>query len=377
MTRKHRFTAFIIVLGVAWVTWSMFASAQPGQPKQPKPPAAKQKGPPLPVGKDGKPKMQLPPGHPPINPGAGRRGKGNQGKVGDRDQRRRALEELRKRRGNIPGLQPGGQRGRPADAAAPPKKKFPRDAHGHCLGDGANDRPKDINLLHGWFMANNDKAVPAPPKSGGEPWWGSEYLGNSDWWIWRITPYPYRYENHDDHCDPRNQPVPLIANVVNLGFLIFLFVRFGKKPMLAGLRERKKSIMSEIDKARDIKKSAQAKLDKYEDELKHLDDRLEQLRGQYAAEGEVEEARVREDMAETRERMMADARFRVEQEHKTARDQLSTEALTGAMKAAEELLKTSVTDADHERLAEEYLDQIGPALKEDTGLIKDPGGRAS
>src|SRR5690606_6493450 len=115
--------------------------------------------------------------------------------------------------------------------------------HGHCLGDGVDDRPKDINLFHGWFGVNNEAAAEPPPKGGGDDWWGKDWFGNKDWWAWRLTPYPYRYENHDDHCDPRNQPVPLLANVVNIGILLFLLVRFGKRPINEALSNRKKSIM--------------------------------------------------------------------------------------------------------------------------------------
>src|SRR5690606_39149896 len=119
-----------------------------------------------------------------------------------------------------------------------------------------------------------------------------------EWWKWRLIPYPWRYENHADECDPRNEPIPLLANVVNIGVLLFLLVRFGRRPMLESLRRRKGEIMAEIDKARAIRKSAQERLDRYEDELEHLDDRLAGLREQYALEGEREEQRVLRDMAE-------------------------------------------------------------------------------
>ena len=93
------------------------------------------------------------------------------------------------------------------------------------------------------------------------------------------------------------------------------------------------------------------------------DEKLQTLRDQFAAEGEREETRAREDAAEARDRMLADAEFRITQEGKTARDELSREALEAALAAAETLLTSTVSAADHDRLAEEYLEQIGPALK--------------
>ena len=103
--------------------------------------------------------------------------------------------------------------------------------------------------------------------------------------------------------------------------------------------------------------------------IDNLEDKLEALREQYAAEGVLEERRAKEEAEEARARMIADAEFRVSQEGKTARDNLSREALEEALHAAEALLGKAVTQADHDRIAEEYLDQIGPALAADAGPI--------
>ncbi len=322
-------------------------------PKAPPPAAPAPKAPqgtpitPKPDTKGAEPTQGLPAGHPPLGPG------------------RQIPESLRKRMEALKKAQ-AAQKGQaqvvprgpvpmvPAEPAAKPRE--PRDEHGLCLGDGHNDRPKDINLFHGWLGVNNEKAVPPPsPK------------GSGDWWKWRLTPHPYRYENHDDHCDRRNQPIPLLANVINVGVLLFLLVRFGRRPMGEALKKRRASIMEEIDRAQEIKKSAKARLEKYESELDNLDGRLEELRDQYKAEGEVEEKHVREEMAETRERLLADAAFRISQEQKTARDDLSRQALEDALAAAETLLGSAIGKADHDRLEDEYLDQLAEALNKDGG----------
>ncbi|MEM6791719.1 MAG: hypothetical protein AAF715_29645 [Myxococcota bacterium] len=294
----------------------------------------------------------LPPGHPPVGGPSGR----------PTPDALRKMIEARKNaarggRPTVDGTLPA------APASAPPRVKAPRDEHGMCLGDSHNDRPKDINLFHGWLGVNNEKAEPAPsPK------------GSTDWWKWRLTPYPYRYENHDDHCDARNQPIPLLANVINIAALLFLLARFGRRPLREALEKRRASIMAEMDRAKEIKKSARARLRKYEEELEHLDDRRTGLREQYAAEGEVEERNVRQEMAETRERLLADAAFRISQEQKTARDALSRQALEEALQAAERLLVREVSDADHDRLEAEYLDQLADALDATVGTGGAAGG---
>lgn len=332
----------------AGLLWVGIANAQPPGPGQPppgvqppgaaKPPAAQPKQPPPLMRPDAE--RGLPPGHPPITTPPGQPGQPGK-QPGDREMLDR-LRQLKER---------AQDRARQVEGK-PAEQRFPRDEHGHCLGQGPNDRPPDINLLHGWLGSNNEEAV-QPPKP----------KGSWEWWQWRLTPYPFRYQNKSDACDPRNQPVPLVANVVNLGVLVFFLVRFGRKPLRESLEKRRARIMAEVDRAREIMKSAKTRLMRYEDELDHLDDKLTALRAQYQLEGEAEERRLLVELAETRERMLADAEFRIAQESKQARDDLSREALDSALGAAEELLQSSISTADHQRLCDEYLEHIGTALR--------------
>ncbi|MBW2456587.1 MAG: ATP synthase F0 subunit B [Deltaproteobacteria bacterium] len=344
------------------------------KPPMPKPPAAQPPAPKPPLGKPAGPKVPAP--LPPVpKPGAdaqpslppdGTAAPRPKFQPRPRKFRQPSEQNMRKLAGRPKsGVDKHGAHGKPGgDQSHAKKKQSPKDEHGYCIGHGPKDRPTAINLVHGWLGVNNEKAIPGPKRNSNAGW---RFWEDSDWWKWQLTPYLWRYENHDDHCDPRNQPIPLLANIINLGALLFLFGRFGRKPLAEALRKRKQTIMSELDKARTIKKGAQDRLAHYEDELAHLDDTLVALRDKYVAEGELEEKRVMSGAGEARDRMLADVDFRLSQETKSARDDLSRAALDGALSSAEKLLGYKVTKADHDRLAEEYLSQIGPALKEQRG----------
>lgn len=347
--------------------------AKPAPPKAPPPkprPPAPPKSQPAKPARPAKPAPPARPAPPPSKPPAA--------EPADRmprpDARRRpgrgrrpSLEDWRRRRAPTslaPGT-PHPQHGQPGGHGKPGQ-----DAHGaegeqgahakHCPGHGPEDRPPAINLFHGWLGVDNEAAPPMPEgvRAGGLPW------KNWDWWSWRLTPYPWRYENDKDHCDPRNEPTPLIAPILNFAVLAFILFRLGRKPLREALKKRKVTIMREIDQAREIKDKAQDRLDRYESDLDHLDEKLAALREQYAAEAAEEKKTVVQEASEARDRMMADADFRVQQEGRAARDQLSLQAMEDALAAAEALVKERVTQADHDRLAEEYLHQIGPVLKE-------------
>jgi F-type H+-transporting ATPase subunit b len=309
-----------------------------------------------------RPGAGLPAGHPPID---------QRPRTGRQVPRRPPRRPRTGRPLKIPGF--GGLNIRP------PKKpvfRYARDAHGYCVGDGPNDLPKPINFVHGLLMVNKDKALAArprarrnetPPDAGFFGRLKGQFEANWPIYKWQWTPSLYRYENHDDSCDPRNEPTPLAASVFNVGLVFFLLFRFGRPKVREALVKRKHGIMSEIDRAADIKRQAKKRLAEYTHQLDHLGDKRDELRAQYKIEGEHEEAQLREDLSEAHDRMMADAHFLVGQESKSARDQLSKEALANALDAAEALLLSSIDDKDHMRLAEEYLEQIGDALKDDGG----------
>jgi len=186
------------------------ASSQPAAPPKAPPKATGRVAPPRPGGgkaADAKAKSKQPKGppradglpnwHPPVQPPPRRQP----------PRRPRPGANTRKL---LDPLQP---KGLPGAATQGLKKKFkyPRDEHGFCQGRGIDDRPPDVNLMHGWLGIDNEKAEPRPRierAPSGET--TSDYLSRVwPYWKWRLVPYPYRYENHDDKCDPRNQPIPL------------------------------------------------------------------------------------------------------------------------------------------------------------------------
>ena len=65
------------------------------------------------------------------------------------------------------------------------------------------------------------------------------------------------------------------------------------------------------------------------------------------------------DAEEKAARMQKDAEFLVEQETRQMQQDLWREAVEKATATAEDLLRKRVTDADQERLAEEYLSELG------------------
>lgn len=229
----------------------------------------------------------------------------------------------------------------PGHPPLPGAAEEPAASHGgHCPGHGPEDPPGHINWYQGLFGIDNEKAE--------SPRFVDKLL--------------YRYKNDRDECDPKNQEPPVLAMVLNFLILVGLLFRFGRKPVLDGLLNRKKSIMQDIDAAQELKSDAEERLRKYEKQLGNIEARRRELTAEFQAQFEADKTRLLAEAREKRTRLLKDAEFRVSQDLKTAQAELLTEAVDGAVKAAEEILGKRVEAADHERLADEFLTSIAPGL---------------
>jgi len=75
--------------------------------------------------------------------------------------------------------------------------------------------------------------------------------------------------------------------------------------------------------------------------------------------GVAERDRIIADAQSKAERMRKDAQFLIDQQMKQLRIDLTREAVTAAVDAAEKVLREKASPADQERLAREYLQRLG------------------
>jgi len=152
---------------------------------------------------------------------------------------------------------------------------------------------------------------------------------------------------------------PYIAMLINFGILAAGYYLLGKKPIVEGLQARRDSIAKDIEEAQRMKHEAEERAKKYQAKLEILEQEVVAAREALVRSGEAERDRIVKDAEAKAERMRKDAEFLVEQELKQIRLDLWRDAVDTAVVAAEELLKKRVTPADQERLAEDYLADLG------------------
>jgi F-type H+-transporting ATPase subunit b len=157
-------------------------------------------------------------------------------------------------------------------------------------------------------------------------------------------------------------PVPLLAHLFNTAILFGLFYRFGRKPVMDGLARRRETLMRGMDEAAKMRADAAEQLAFYEAKLQKVDAEVTRIRTEMREAAEAERVAVLADAKKRRERMERDALHMIAQELKSAKEHLFEETVRSAVDSARQLLVESASDADHERLAEEYLGTIAEQL---------------
>ncbi len=152
---------------------------------------------------------------------------------------------------------------------------------------------------------------------------------------------------------------PFFAVFLNFAILVAAYYLLGKKPIAAALENRRDAIAKDIEEAQRAKLAAEERAKTYQAKLERLEDEVRAARDALLRAGEAERDRIVSEAEVKAERLRSDAQFLVEQELKQVRQDLWREAVEAAIGAAHELLANRVTAADQERLAEDYLADLG------------------
>jgi F-type H+-transporting ATPase subunit b len=161
----------------------------------------------------------------------------------------------------------------------------------------------------------------------------------------------------------RTSPRPFLAAIANFAILLFLYYRVGKKPIMNALAERRKSIAKEIEEAQRLKQEAEERAKQYQAKLLNLDQELAEAKQALVDAGKGEKERIIKEAEEKAARMRKDTEFLVEQETKQIRQDLWRDTVDVAVGAAEDLLRRRITQADQERIAEDYLADLARSTR--------------
>ncbi len=145
---------------------------------------------------------------------------------------------------------------------------------------------------------------------------------------------------------------------VNLALLLAVLVYFARKPLRAFFANRRGEIEGELRSAADQLAAAEAAYAKWQRRMIDLERELEEVRETSRQRAEAERERILQDARASAERIRRDATAAVELELRRAREVLREETTQLAIELAAERLSREVSDADRDRLVDEFIDLI-------------------
>ena len=140
-----------------------------------------------------------------------------------------------------------------------------------------------------------------------------------------------------------------------VGALIFLL----RRPVGQSMRARRESIRKELMRAQEERNAALAKLEEVNARLARLDDEAAAVRTHAEQEAAQERERIARQTEEETRRLREQAQREIESAGKAARQELRRYAAEQSVELAEQLLRRDIRQDDDERLAREYITELG------------------
>ena len=150
----------------------------------------------------------------------------------------------------------------------------------------------------------------------------------------------------------------IIKQAINFLILAGVLVYFLRKPFSSFLKERSELLRKAIDDAAKARAEAAEKLAAIEARTAKLADEIAGMNAKMDVEAAAEARRLQETAAVEISRIRAQSEFTGEQEVKKAREELRREAALLSARAAEEIVRRTLSPEDQERLVRENIEKI-------------------
>jgi F-type H+-transporting ATPase subunit b len=150
----------------------------------------------------------------------------------------------------------------------------------------------------------------------------------------------------------------ILKQAINFLILAVVLVYFLRKPLSSFLKERSELQRKAIEDAAKARAAAAEKLAAIEARTAKLADEIAAMNAKLADDAAAETLRLQEAAAVEISRIRVQSEVTGEQEVKKAREELRREASLLAARAAEELVRKTLSAEDQERLVRENLEKI-------------------
>ncbi|KKM10789.1 ATP synthase subunit B [Clostridiales bacterium PH28_bin88] len=154
-------------------------------------------------------------------------------------------------------------------------------------------------------------------------------------------------------------PWTFLFQVINLLVVMGLLYVIMYKPITKMVEEREHRIESQLADAAEAKKNAEELLSRYETQVKGAKQEAQEILARATKLGEEMREEIVTGARQEAERTVTRAKAEIEGEKAKALSAIREEVATLAVLAAGKVIGRSLTSEDHERLAKEFVQEVG------------------
>lgn len=156
-------------------------------------------------------------------------------------------------------------------------------------------------------------------------------------------------------------PWTLVAQILNLFIQAYLIKRFLFKPINEVLEKRRAKADAQIKEAEDARSEAQEMKERYEQDMAQAREKASEIltNAQRSADARSEE--ILREAGEAARSMREKAQADIEQEKKKAVNEIKNEIGSVAMEIAGKVIEREISEEDHRRLIDEFIENVGEA----------------
>jgi len=148
----------------------------------------------------------------------------------------------------------------------------------------------------------------------------------------------------------------LVLRWINFAVLVFLILRYARKPLVNFFKEKSEDVKNEI---RVVEKEKEEILARVDEILKTRDqgqEKLEKLQARIIAQGKAKKERIIKGARKESKLMLESARRKVESQMKAAQADIRAEMIDHAIDMALKKLPDIIAEEDNQKLYDQYLE---------------------
>jgi F-type H+-transporting ATPase subunit b len=145
---------------------------------------------------------------------------------------------------------------------------------------------------------------------------------------------------------------------VNFGILVFLFIKYAKKPLLNYLRSVREKIEENLNTINRDVQTAKSSMEAEKRKLQEIEDHLEEIKARITEIGRAEKERIIETGKVTAQEMIENAKAYANYKLALAKKKISDELVDTAVSMASDKLKEGISQEDRDQLVAKFFTDL-------------------